>query len=78
MVYHPAFFALIVFLALNRSVIAELIVSAIPASAFQFESPASRPVDELRSFGEWDICVFGLHKYIMTKTGNFDNEIRKR
>lgn len=52
MVYRSALFALIIFFALDRRVVAEGSVSAIPTAAFKFESPASRPVDELWSFGD--------------------------
>jgi hypothetical protein len=78
MVYHSAFFALVVLFALDRMKIPECIITTIPTTANGSVGFTSRPINQLRPFGLFHFCVFRNHKGIMTKLRNFDNKKCKR
>lgn len=78
MIDRPAFFALVISFTEYGIVIAELCMATIPTPAFELEGFACRPVDQFRPLEYFYFCVFVLHKYIMTKDGDFDNGKQKR
>lgn len=74
----PAFLALVISFTEYGIVITEFRMAAIPTPAFELEGFTCRPVDQFRPLEYFHFCVFGLHKYIMTKMPTFDNELCKR
>lgn len=78
MIDRPAFLALVIPFTEYGIVITEFRVATIPTPTFELEGFACRPVDQFRPLEYFSFCVFGLHKYIMTKDGDFDNGKQKR
>ena len=78
MIDRPAFLALVISFTEYGIVVAKFSMATIPTPTLKLEGFARRPIDQLWSLEYFHFGIFGLHKYIMTKQGDFDNEKKKR
>ena len=78
MIDRPAFLALVISFTEYGIVVAKFGMATIPTPTLDLEGFTCRPIDQFRSLEYFHFGIFGMHKYIMTKQGDFDNEKQKR